>query len=83
MTTIQLAATPAKHEATANQLAKPDHGRNREMILKAWRVINSCQTPRQARGAMVYLDLLEDRYPDLDVSHLRRELATLFDWTSK
>lgn len=79
MTTIQLAATPAQHEATASQLAKPAHGRNREMVLKAWRVINSCQTPRQARGAMIYLDLLEDRYPDLDVSHLRRELRILFE----
>ena len=79
MTTIQLTATPAQHEATACQIAKPDHGRNRDMILKAWRVINSCQTPRQARGAMVYLDLLEDRYPDLDVSHLRRELRILFE----
>jgi hypothetical protein len=79
MTTIQLAATPAQHEATAAQLAKPDHGRNREMVLKAWRVINSCQTPRQARGAMIYLYLLEDRYPDLDVSHLRRELRILFE----
>jgi hypothetical protein len=79
MTTIQLAATPAQHESTANQMTKPDHGRNREMVLKAWRVINSCQTPRQARGAMIYLDLLEDRYPDLDVSHLRRELRILFE----
>lgn len=79
MTTIQLAATPAQHEATASQIAKPDHGRNREMILKAWRVINSCQTPRQAKGAMVYLDLLEDRYPDLDVSAMRRELRMLFE----
>lgn len=79
MTTIQLAATPAQHEATANQMTKPDHGRNRDMILKAWRVINSCQTPRQAKGAMVYLDLLEDRYPDLDVSAMRRELRMLFE----
>ena len=76
---IQLAATLAQHEAAANQMTKPDHGRNRDMILKAWRVINSCQTPRQARGAMIYLDLLEDRYPDLDVSHLRRELRVLFE----
>ena len=76
---IQLAATPAQHEATACQMDKPDHGRNRDMILKAWRVINSCQTPRQARGAMIYLDLLEDRYPDLDISALRRELRMLFE----
>jgi len=78
MTAIQLAATPAQHEATASQM-KPDIERSRHMILKAWRVINSCQTPRQARGAMIYLDLLEDRYPDLDVSHLRRELRILFE----
>ena len=50
-----------------------------ELIEKAWRVINSCQTPRQAKGAMVYLDLLEDRYPDLDVSAMRRELRMLFE----
>ncbi len=79
MTTIQLAATPAQHEATASKMDKPDIERSRHMINKAWRVINSCQTPRQARGALVYLDLLEDRYPDLDVSPLRRELQTLFE----
>ena len=50
-----------------------------DLIAKAWRVINSCQTPRQAKGALVYLDLLADRYPDLDVSPLRRELQTLFE----
>jgi hypothetical protein len=50
-----------------------------ELINKAWRVINSCQTPKQARGAMIYLDLLEDRYPDLDVSAMRRELRMLFE----
>ncbi len=81
MTTIQLAATPAQHEATASQMARPDPGRNRHMLAKAWRVINSCQTPRQARGAMVYLDLLEDHHPELDVSQLRKELATLFNLT--
>lgn len=76
---IQLAATPAQHESTASQMARPDAERNCHMLAKAWRVINSCQTPRQAKGAMVYLDLLEDRYPDLDVSHLRRELRILFE----
>lgn len=50
-----------------------------ELIAKAWRVINSCETNKQARGAMRYLDLLSDRYPDLDVSALRKEVATLFD----
>jgi hypothetical protein len=50
-----------------------------ELIAKAWRVINSCQTPRQARGALRYLELLADRHPDLDVLPLKRELQTLFD----
>lgn len=76
---IQLAATPAQHEATVSQMARPDTDRNRHMLAKAWRVINSCQTPRQAKGAMVYLDLLEDRYPDIDVSAMRRELRILFE----
>jgi hypothetical protein len=50
-----------------------------ELIAKAWKVINSCQTPRQARGALRYLELLAARHPDLDVLPLRRELVTLFD----
>lgn len=54
-----------------------------ELINKAWRVINSCQTPQQAEIAMKYLELLADTHPDLDIGPLRRELATLFDWASK
>ena len=50
-----------------------------ELLTKAWRVINSCQTPKQARGALRYLELLADQHPDLDVLPLRRELITLFD----
>ena len=50
-----------------------------ELINKAWRVINSCQTPKQARGALRYLELLAACHPDLDVLPLRRELVTLFD----
>jgi len=50
-----------------------------DLIQKAWRVINSCQTSRQARGALRYLELLADRHPELDVLPLRRELSTLFD----
>jgi hypothetical protein len=50
-----------------------------ELIAKAWKVINSCQTPRQARGALRYLELLADQHPDLDVLPLKRELQTLFD----
>jgi hypothetical protein len=50
-----------------------------ELINKAWRVINSCQTPKQARGALRYLELLADQHPNIDVLPLRRELVTLFD----
>ena len=50
-----------------------------ELIQKAWRVINSCQTHKQARGALRYLELLADQHPDIDVLPLRRELVTLFD----
>lgn len=50
-----------------------------ELINKAWKVINSCQTHKQARGALRYLELLADQHPDIDVLPLRRELVTLFD----
>jgi hypothetical protein len=50
-----------------------------ELINKAWRVINSCQTPRQARGALRYLELLADQHPDIDVLPLRKEIFTLFE----
>ena len=49
------------------------------LIKKAWQVINSCETHKQARGALRYLELLAQRHPDVDVSTLRRELYTLFD----
>ena len=51
-----------------------------ELITKAWRVINSCETHKQARGALRYLDLLAEAHPDVDVSPLRRELVTLFEF---
>ena len=50
---------------------------------KAWEVVNSCQTSKQAEIAMKYLDLLAETHPDLDVGPLHKELAVLFDWTSK
>jgi hypothetical protein len=50
-----------------------------ELINKAWKVINSCQTPKQARGALRYLELLADRHPDIDVLPLRKEIFTLFE----
>lgn len=50
-----------------------------QMIDKAWKVINSCETPRQAGFAMRYLDLLSEKHPELDVSPLRKELITLFE----
>lgn len=53
--------------------------KNTNLIDKAWRMINSCETEKQARGAMKYLNLLAEAYPDLDVSPLQRELVTLFE----
>jgi len=50
-----------------------------ELIQKAWKVVNSCQTHTQARAALRYLELLADKHPELDVSPLRKELKTLFD----
>lgn len=49
------------------------------LIEKAWKVVNSCETPRQAGFAMKYLDLLSEKHPELDVSPLRKELVTLFE----
>jgi hypothetical protein len=51
-----------------------------ELIKKAWAVINSCETHKQARGALRYLDLLAEAHPDVDVSPLRHELITLFEF---
>lgn len=50
-----------------------------DLIRKAWAVINSCETHRQARAALRYVELLGAQHPELDVSPLRRELITLFD----
>ena len=50
-----------------------------ELIKKAWAVINSCETPKHARGALRYLELLAERYPEVDVSPLRKELLGLFE----
>lgn len=50
-----------------------------DLIAKAWRVVNSCQTHTQALAALRYIDLLSSQYPDLDILPLRREIITLFD----
>ena len=50
-----------------------------DLIAKAWKVINSCQTIKQAQAAMRYLDLLSEQHPHLDVTPLQKELSTLFD----
>ena len=42
-----------------------------EIMKKAWKVVNSCQTPKQAEIAMKYLELLAETHPDLDVGPLR------------
>lgn len=50
-----------------------------ELIQKAWNVVNSCETYKQAESALRYLELMATQHPELDVSPLRRELKTLFD----
>ena len=50
-----------------------------ELIQKAWKVVNSCQTHTQARAALRYLELLAERHPEADVTPLMKELKTLFD----
>lgn len=50
------------------------------IIAKAWRLVDSCQTNKQARGAIKYLELLAEAYPEIDVSPMRKELQTLFDF---
>lgn len=50
-----------------------------ELLKKAWAVINSCESPGQARIAMRYLDLLAEAYPEVDISPLRKELQNLFE----
>ena len=49
------------------------------IVAKAWRLVDSCQTNKQARGAIRYLELLAEAYPEIDVSPMRKELKTLFD----
>lgn len=49
------------------------------LLKKAWAIINSCETPNQARVALRYIELLSEAYPELDLSPLRRELVTLFE----
>lgn len=50
------------------------------LLQKAWAVINSCETPTHAYSALRYLDLLAMSHPDLDVSSLRKEIYTLFEF---
>ena len=51
-----------------------------DLLTKAWRVINSCETPKQARAALRYVELLANQHPELDCSGLRREIYTLFEF---
>ena len=78
MTNIHMAVAVAQQTEDERRKMPPD-----ELIKKAWKVVNSCQTSKQAEIAMKYLDLLAETHSDLDVGPLRKELAVLFDWTSK
>lgn len=78
MNNIHMAVAVAQQTEDERRKMPPD-----EIMKKAWKVVNSCQTPKQAEIAMKYLQLLAETHPDLDVGPLRKELAVLFDWTSK
>ena len=51
-----------------------------DLLKKAWKVINSCETQGQAAIALRYLELLGETHPELDLLPLKKELTTLFDF---
>ena len=74
MTTVQMAV------AVAQQNAENSHKvPSKYLNDKAWRVVHSCKTPEQARLAMIYIDLMGEQYPQMDILPMKNELKTLFD----
>jgi hypothetical protein len=66
--------------AVAQQNAENDRKVSFEyLVQKAWRVVHSCKTIEQARLAMIYLDLMAEQYPQMDILPMKNELRTLFD----
>jgi hypothetical protein len=51
-----------------------------DLIDKAWKVVNSCQTATQAKAALKYLELLANQHPEVDVLPLVKEIRTLFEF---
>ena len=60
MNNIHMAVAVAQQTEDERRKMPPD-----EIMKKAWRVINSCQTPKQAEIAMKYLELLTETYQAL------------------
>ena len=74
MNTVQMAV------AVAQQNAENSHKvPSKYLNDKAWRVVHSCKTPEQARLAMIYIDLMGEQYPQMDILPMKNELRTLFD----
>ena len=74
MNTVQMTVAVTQQNAE-NSLKVPSKYLND----KAWRVVYSCKTPEQARLAMIYLDLMAEQYPQMDILPLKNELKLLFD----
>jgi len=74
MNSVQMAVAVAQQSAE-NATKVPA----KYLDTKAWRVVHSCKTIEQAKLAMVYLGLMAEQYPQMDILPMKNELKTLFD----
>jgi hypothetical protein len=74
MNTVQMAVAVAQQNVENSHKASSKYLND-----KAWRVVHSCKTPEQARLAMIYIDLMGEQYPQMDILPMKKELRTLFD----
>ena len=66
--------------AVAQQSAENIHKIHSKYLSdKAWRVVHSCNTIEQARLAMIYINLMGEKYHHINVLPMKNELKTLFD----
>ena len=74
MNTVQMAVAVAQQNAENSHKVPSKHLND-----KAWRVVHSCKTPEQARLAMIYINLMGEKYHHINVLPMKNELKTLFD----
>lgn len=74
MRSVEMAVAVAQQNAENDRKVSSEY-----LIQKAWRVAHSCKTAEQAKFAMIYLDLMAEQYPQMDISPMKAELRTLFD----